>query len=447
MLRETRNISLTFYLMLRNLRRLRWSKVKLEKYQDKCVRSVVYNAFENVAFYRKLLKAKGIYPADIKGVSDLEKIPVINKKLMKKFSSNDLISKEYDSRRLKALNTGGSTGQPFTIYINQKEDAWRKAIYLRANLTCGQRPGDKWVSIIDPQYSSGKNRTHKLLSFYYRNIIPITMPRKLQYKIIDGINPDILDGFPSALRLLAREQQTRQVYRMKPRMIFGSGELIDNNSIEHLEKTFSAPYFDQFGCTEIDRSAWQCIRRQGYHLDCDSVITQFVDKNGNEVSPEEKGEIVYTSLFNYAFPIIRYNIEDIGIKTDDECTCGINLPMMKVVEGRSNSFIVFPDDQIISPMRFIEILGAFKLEREIAQYRVVQETKTNIHIYVRKSDAQVDEQEITNILKNNIISGFTEIEFSVNKVNFDIKFVEQIPFTARGKLNVVTSKVNQPTAY
>jgi phenylacetate-CoA ligase len=230
--------------------------------------------------------------------------------------------------------------------------------------------------------------------------------------------------------------------RIAPRIIFGSGELIDKSTIASIEQTFNAPYFDQYGCTEIDRSAWQCNARQDYHLDCDSVITQFVDPDGQEVSVGEKGEIVYTSLFNYAYPLIRYNIEDVGIATDAECSCGIQLPLMKVVEGRTNAFLVFPDHTIVSPMRFIETLGAFRLEHAIDQYRVVQETPTHIIVYIRKTHSKVDETRIAQLFKTNIQQGFANHASSVKRLNLEIAFVEDMPRTTRGKLNVVTSRVN-----
>jgi phenylacetate-CoA ligase len=388
-----------------------------------------------------LFKSAGLHPNDIKGVSDLNKIPVVSKRMMKKYPSEDLVSKQYSPQVLKTISTGGSTGQPFKMYINPIEDAWRKAIYLRANITCGQKLRDRWIAVIDPQYSSGENRVQKLLRVYYRVIVPVLLPRTLQYETVAGMNPDVLDGFPNSLSLLAKEKHSRNDDQIRPRIIFGSGELVDRASIDYIEKAFNAPYFDQFGCTEIDRSAWQCEERKGYHLDIDSVVTQFVDKDGEEAGLDEAGEIVYTSLFNYAFPIIRYNVEDIGLKTDDECSCGISLPLMKVVEGRSNSYIVFPDDKVITPMRFIELLGAFQLDKEIDQYQVIQETRTSLKILVKKTSAEIDEGKVRKTLKNNIINGLPEIT-GLDQMGIEVDFVDEIPRSPRGKLNVITSRVN-----
>ena len=427
--------------LLQSLRRLKWSRAELQEFQDRRLRSVLNNAYENVIFYHEVFKSAGLHPSDIKGVGDLYKIPIVTKRMMKKYPAKDLISTPHSPQSLKTISTGGSTGQPFRMYINSAEDAWRKAIYMRANITCGQKLRDRWVAIIDPQYSSGKNTVQKLLRLYYRVIVPVLLPRILQYETVARMSPDVLDGFPSSLNLLAKEKSSREDNRIKPRLVFGSGELADKGSIKYFEKVFDAPYYDQFGCTEIDRSAWQCKERDGYHLDIDSVVTQFVDKDGKETGLEEEGEIVYTSLFNYAFPIIRYNVEDIGMRTDDECPCGISLPMMKVVGGRSNSYLVFPDDRVVSPMRFIELLGAFKLDREIDQYQVVQETKTNMKILVKKTSAEVDEEAVAKTLRSNIVDGLPEVS-GLDQMDIDVDFVDEIPLSPRGKLNVVTSRVN-----
>jgi phenylacetate-CoA ligase len=134
-------------------------------------------------------------------------------------------------------------------------------------------------------------------------------------------------------------------------------------------------------------------------------------------------------------------VEDIGMRTDDECGCGISLPMMKVVQGRSNSYLVFPDDKVITPMRFIELLGAFKLDREIDQYQVIQETKTSMKILVKKTSAEVDEEEVAKTLRSNIVNGLPEVT-GLDKMGIEVDFVDEIPRSPRGKLNVVTSHVN-----
>jgi phenylacetate-CoA ligase len=423
------------------MNRLKWNERKLKDYQNLQVRRVIYNAFENVPFYRRIFQEKGIHPSDIRGINDLHKIPIFKKSDLKKLPPQDLISIKKNLSSLKKITTGGSTGKPFSVYLDSNEDAWRKAIYLRANIACGQKARDKWFTIIDAQYASGTSKLQELFGFYIRNIVPITLDRDTRLKIIQNQKPDILDGFPSALFLLAKDCEQKGGASIAPRLIFGSGELVDKHKISFLQKIFDAPYLDQFGCTEIDRAAWQCVKQGGYHMDVDSVIMQFVDEEGNEVSAGEDGEIVYTSLFNYSFPILRYNIEDVGVSINEKCSCGNNLPLMKLMMGRQNSYLVFTGNQIVSPIDFIEVLGAFKLEREIEQYKVIQEKIDYLRIIIQKTNPNIDERKIRETLTKNLKKFSENPLLREAKFSFDIDFVEEIPRTSRGKLNVISSNV------
>lgn len=436
------NLARISYYLFKAMKRLHWDREKLELYKNKRLRRIVKYAFDNVRFYHEVFRASGVHPTDIRTSDDLNKLPITRKREMRKCSRADLISRNFDGSNLKVLGTGGSTGEPFLVYVCAKEDDWRKAIYLRANVSCGQRIRDRWVAVDVAERAVDTSDFQGLVRVFARKVIPVTWDRASQLKAIANLNPDILDGFSGALWLLAKEAELRGVSSIRPRIIFGSGDLIDRSSRSYLEKVFDAPYYDQFGCTEVDRSAWQCPERVGYHIDVDSVIMQFVDEDGEEVASGERGEIVYTSLFNYAMPFIRYGTMDIGVPIDDECPCGRKLPLMKVVEGRSNSFLIFPDGHVVTPMSFIETLKAFKLAKEIDQYRVVQKKRNLVEIYVKKSSDSVDEDRIGSWLIANILDGLPKVErVDLSEVTFEVKFVDELPLSGRGKLNVVVSHV------
>jgi len=430
------------YDLLRALGRLNWERRKLQIYQEKRFREIVHYAYSNVPFYRQMFKTAKVSPSDIRSLDDLNKLPIIRKTDMKKRPDSELISQEFAIHSLRKLNTGGSTGQPFSFYISKEEDEWRKAIYMRANISCGQKLRDCWVAILDAERATEISSFQHKMGIFAQNIVPVTWSRKAQLETIERLKPDVLDGFSGALWLLAKEAELREARCIRPRIIFGSGELISQSSREYLEEYFGAPYYDQFGCTEIDRSAWQCTERSGYHMDVDSALMQFVDEDGLEVGRGERGEIVYTSLFNHAMPLIRYGVQDVGVPTDDICPCGINLPLMKVIEGRSNSFLVFAGGGIVSPMSFIETMRAFRYVKEIDQYRVLQKSEDLVEISIKKTDDTVDEQYLRNKLLSNIVEGLQKLEnVDLTGVEFDIRFVDELPLVGRGKLSVVSSNV------
>jgi phenylacetate-CoA ligase len=429
------NFARLMYYLACGLRRLYWDKDKLRRYQEKRLRAVVKYAYNYVPFYHEKFKEVGIRPEDIKSLNDLPKIPLVRKSELKMVPPRQRVSLEFDVEKLKAIRTSGSTGEPFTTYICGREDDWRKAIYMRANISCGQKPRDKWVVVTAPHHFHDTTGIQRRLGIYAQNCISVFMPVEKQVEVISGFKPDVLDGYSGALFLIAKEIDKKGLRVIRPRIIFGTADLADEASQRFMEDVYGAPYLDQFGCAEIDRSAWQCPEKVGYHMDIDSVIMEFVDENGEAVSPGERGEVVYTSLFNFAMPLIRYRVGDVGIPSDDECPCGRSLPLMKVVEGRRDSFLVMPNGHLVSPRVFTNAMSRFF--ESIVKYRIVQKKPDLFEVYIQ--------------LKGGVNKGILADEVakhlkSVLNPDYDIyvviRFVDDLSISKSGKLMAVVSEVN-----
>lgn len=410
----------------------------LDEYVNKKLRYIVKYSYENVPFYNRLLKESKVDPSQIKNKSDLSKISFINKSILKNNPLKDLLSTEFVDTKLNVVKSGGSTGEPFSTYITDSEKERRLAVQLRAFLRTGQRFYNRWASLeAFTDYSK-----HRTSSFIFPQIhVPLMWDTERKIDALKSFDPYVLDGLSSSIWTLARYVNENKVRGVSPKLVFGTGELISPVFRQEINKAFNADYFDHVSCTEVGRTAWECKAHIGYHMNIDTTITQFVDDEGEEVAPGERGEIVYTSLDNYAMPLLRYKIQDIGIPIDDECTCGVNLPMMKMIEGRHNSFIVLPNGLVISPWKFIESIKLYLLTDEINQYKVIQQRHDLIEIQIVKTNSQVDEEKIRNWVIQNIKDSFRENEINLSDIELKIVFKDSIPIAPSGKLNVVTSNL------
>lgn len=429
------NLLRVSYYLASALRRPYWERRKLRKFQEKRLQSVVNYAYHFVPFYHEKFRKAQIRPGDIRSLEDLSKLPLIKKRDLKLEDPRRLISSEFDMHNLKPDRTSGSTGQPFITYLTRTEDAWRKAIYMRANISCGQKPRDRWVFIAAPSHFSDTTSIQRRLGIFAQNCVSVFNSVDRQIALVDQARPQILDGYSGSLLLLAKEVERRGLKSIQPKIVFGSADFVDDASRRFMEEVFEAPYYDQFGCAEIDRSAWQCPEKIGYHMDIDSVITQFVDDEGVEVSEGESGEVAYTSLFNYAMPFIRYAIGDIGVLTDEECPCGRNFPLMKVVEGRKDSILRLPDGRLLSPRAVTNAISKFI--DEIIQYRVIQKRADLLEIYIRKKD-HVNER----YLQMELVKHLNRV-LDLDKYNviIDVLFVDEVPPSRTGKLVAVVSEL------
>jgi len=436
----TNLLRVTYYLAAA-LRRLYWRKNMLRRFQEKRLRSVVNYAYRFVPFYHEKFKEANVSPDDIKTLDDLSKLPVVKKDTARLVDPYRLVSVQFNLQGLKIVRTSGSTGKPFQVYLSRAEDDWRKAIYMRANISCGQKPRDRWVAITAPHHFGDTTRLQQRLGVFARLNIPVSSGLASQIQLVKEAKPDVLDGYSGSLLLLAREIERRKLETINPRIIFGTAELIDDRSIKIIENVFNAPFYDQFGCVEVDRTAWQCPERVGYHMDIDSVIMQFVDSEGNDVSSDERGEVVYTSLFNYAMPLIRYSVGDIGQYSLDECPCGRMLPLMKVLEGRKDSFILLPNGQLLSPRAFTVAMSMFKRYQDIEEFRIVQRRQNYIEFFIKTVHAQdtVERQVLEKELDAHIQK---TLDLQRLGVTISIKHMDEIHLSKTGKLTAVLSEVN-----
>jgi len=420
------------------LDRLSWSKDKLVKYQQAKISLIIKNAYDNVPYYHKLLRENRVYPNEIKTISDLQKIPVTKKMLYRKLPVEELLSKNSNMNELKTQTTSGSSGQPLKFYLNAMEDDWRKAIYLRCNISCGQTPFDNWAVITAPRHFNDTTGIQRITNIFAQHCISVFDKVDAQIEALRKMHVTVLDGYSGALYLVAKNVEKNGVRDVKPKMILGSADLIDVDSRRYIEKTFNAPYYDQYGCAEVNRMAWQCPERKYYHIDSDSVILEFIGKDGEVVGPGESGEVTLTSLYNVTMPFIRYAIGDIGQPSKEICTCGRVLPLMEVIEGRSDSFIMLPDGRKISPRVLTVGLSMFPYYNEIDRFRIVQKKLDSFDVYLSMKNKDMENQ----LLLDSLSAHFKKIlNVSENEVAFNGQFVDELPLDKTGRLSAVTSEI------
>ena len=420
------------------LRHTRWSSSELSKYQNKRVRAIVKYAYEHVPFYREKFSEVGLKPEDVKSIEDLNKLPIIGREELQR-NSERLVSEEFDVGKLGVVSTSGSTGKPLFTYITKKEEEFRHAKLLRPHIVCGQKPRDRWVLLGPPQHSKKLNRLQRMFRLYSPFFVSLFDAVPEQLRSIKMLKPDVLDGYSSSLFLLAQEIANSGFDGIKPKFIMGGAELLDESSLRIIEKSFNAPYYDQYASEELQMIAWQCREKDGYHVDADTVVLQIVDEKGDEVSPGESGEIVCTSLFNYAMPFIRYALDDVGIPSEEKnCKCGRSFPLMRMVEGRKDSMVKFSNGRKVPALVFGWIMEYYKFYRWVYQYQIVQKKVDSLKVFIKKKNDRCDENAMAAELVRHM---HKMLDVNESELSVVVEFVDEIPLDKSGKLRKVISEV------
>lgn len=225
--------------------RLEWNEEKLKKYQLKKLRHVINYAYEHVQFYRSKFRSVDLQPSDIRSLSDLSKLPITTKSELRQQSLENLVSNQYLHKRLRVVSTSGSTGNPLKVHMTGREDDWRKAIYMRANVCCGQKLRDKWMMITGPGHFSKLERLQQFFRIYSRICVSVFEDVDKQLLFARSLKPQILDGYSSAIVILARAMKNSGIEDVRPRIVFGNAEVITKASQKYIEDVFDAPYFDK----------------------------------------------------------------------------------------------------------------------------------------------------------------------------------------------------------
>ncbi|MDH5771011.1 MAG: phenylacetate--CoA ligase family protein, partial [Candidatus Bathyarchaeota archaeon] len=356
---------------LYELRKNQWLKPsELQRIQGKKLRAIIKHAYSTVEFYHKKFNAAGIKPDDIRTIEDLPKIPVTTKSEIRNgVRTEKILSKNRNPSKCHFERTGGSAGEPLDVIYDEKAVDFQKAVAVRSFLEIGVGFRDKWVVITTPQRTRMQKQWFQILRILSPTYLSVFDPVEHQVSVIKKLNPKVIAAYTSSLWLLAKAMREKRIDSIRPEVVYTSAEVLTDETRKFINDTFDLEIFDMFGCAEVGRSAWECAEHVGYHMDVDALAMEFV-KDNEHVASGEMGRLLYTSLYNYAMPLIRYDVGDMCVPTDELCPCGRGLPLIKHIEGRRDDLVVTPEGRILSP----HIFGIIMREIPgIVQYRIIQE--------------------------------------------------------------------------
>ena len=190
-------------------------------------------------------------------------------------------------------------------------------------------------------------------------------------EIVDGLNraqPTVLQGYPSALHLLAAEARQGRL-RIAPRDLCVSAEPLLPEIRAALEATWPVPIWNAWGTSEAGPMALSCGYGPGMHLSEDLVIVEPVDDRDRPVPPGVRSTgVLVTNLYNKVLPLVRYRIADEVVVLDEECPCGSQLGRIADIQGRREEWFRY-GEVLVHPVLFRDPLG---MAPNVVEYQVLQ---------------------------------------------------------------------------
>lgn len=282
------------------------------------------------------------------------------------------------------MRTSGSTGTYLKVnwdrrnYVDSVMETWllRKRYY-------GISPYDKRCDFYATVYEGNKLVVYpegqqtiiegNRISFNRNNLDEKRIEQI--YKEIYEFDPKWLMLQPSHAVLLAQCIEKRNFPKIKNlSFIECNGEILFEEVRMYLKNIFGCPVGNLYGMTETSTIAYECPYEQ-MHVCESNVLVEILDDNGKSIENGKEGNVVVTTLTNYAMPFIRYFIGDRGsVEIEHSCKCGNKSKVLKLTKGRTNDYVIDRNGDKIHAFIFIRPIEFVneRIGHIIKQFQIIQ---------------------------------------------------------------------------
>ncbi|WP_129777666.1 phenylacetate--CoA ligase family protein [Peristeroidobacter soli] len=324
-----------------------------------------------------------------------------------------------------ARHSSGSTGAVVSVSYNPHAGGWSWAQEYRSMHWFGIPTGSRTLLL----WGGG----HPLLDwvrncrvFSTRNLTFDQLERAKHYLLEQ--RPVLCMGLPSAIAQLARHVRAHTPHapeRLVPFVKLG-GEQVYPFQREEIAQHLGARVFESYGSTEMGPIAHECPAGSR-HIMSDHVYLEIF--NGDEpAGPGELGDLVLTSLFNRAMPLVRCRIGDRGRLSPDPCPCGLPHPVLSELVGRAADMFVTTEGTLVHGSEIGRRLQLFLSKAPLGSVgQVLFQQKDPTHWNVLVESAAGFNDELAAQLRQIVHSTFGE------NCRVDIERVALVPREKSGK--------------
>ncbi len=446
-----------------------WPTEKLERLQLDKLKALLLHAKRTIPHFRDLMSDVPEARVQNEPRTVYAGLPYLLKETVRDNFPHRMVSESYARRDYRETATAGSTGRPLKYVVSRPAYASWWAQHLRAFEAAGYRLGDRIVYIAAVRELTG---TRRVRDFLIRQIQldAYQTSQSLFEEYVSRIRryrPRILRGYPEMLFLLADAAERKGITDIRPVSVITNSNKLHDFQRRHIERVFQAPVFDYYSCPESGAFAFECEKREGYHLALEHGFAELADDKWRPINPAGvrgavTGAVVSSNLDNMAMGFIKYVTGDFARVTGAAgasgetaesgagdpgtlgraCSCGRGLPLIDAVEGRAHSLIVTKDGRYLHGVLFEGLSLHTETLKSLGQWvdriQFVQETPDLVVMKVvrerKGDDPEVEEKALR--------TAVSEVKNLLGPGMFvEVELVERIEQPLSGKRQLVVSKV------
>jgi phenylacetate-CoA ligase len=190
------------------------------------------------------------------------------------------------------------------------------------------------------------------------------------------LQPAVLEANPSLLARLARHAARTGAEVYQPRLVTLTYEFPSRVQLAAIRRVFRSPIASSYGSTEAGYVFMECEhgrlhQNAGF---CRVDLQPLADGPGSR----GVGRILVSTFGNPWFPLVRFEIGDIGRPAAGPCPCGRTLGItLDAIEGRMVSVCVGQAGRLVTHDQVDEAIAR---QDGVAQYRLLQKSPTDVRL-------------------------------------------------------------------
>jgi phenylacetate-CoA ligase len=349
---------------------------------------------------------------------------------------DDMICDRYEGRLFHCV-TSGSTGTALRFKQDSSHFGWVEACQDRAHAWWGIDRADRRLILWGRPVAGGaKAQARAWMLSRLRNALSFNTFEELSdpffARMVDALlrfRPKLVYGYASSIGALAEYMDRKGIVlprAARPRLVEFTGDHMFAAEKETAERVFGASVASLYASSEAGSLSYTCPQG-GLHISSDHLLVEFLREDGTPAGAGEQAEVVVTTLNNFAMPLIRYRVGDLGSFSERTCTCGVTLPLMNLEVGKVADRITTSSKSLVSSYS-LDYINKHLLRTGVRGIRhfLVEQTATDdfvLHI-VREEpfDPRCVEFFVAKMK-----------EFLGESIRTEVRFTDAIPVSASGK--------------
>jgi phenylacetate-CoA ligase len=408
----------------------------LLEYQAKRLRALLNHCGAHVPYYRDLFRRVRFDPAAFADLDELRRLPFLDKELVRS-NVDKLLADNIPPKKLHLFSTGGTSGEPLSVWNFADSGARERAFIYAVWRRVGFRPDDRrailrGIPVHDPPHwrYDAEERATVYSNMYLRSDNAGAFARAM----IDN-GDRYLHSYPSSLTIFASYLEQHGIEPPRFEALLTSSENMSPAQRQRIESFYGCRAFEWYGHSENLILAAQCEHSDLYHVVPEYGVAEVVTPDGDLAGEGVEGELVGTTLWNYAMPLIRYRTGDwatAGPATP--CACGRSHDLLQAIHGRrANEVVVGRNGNLIPLTALDPYTPSFS---RVVRIQFRQQEPGVVELCVVRGAGYTDADT------NSILSSIRLLLGS--SLDVQVTFPDHVPLTEAGKHRLLVQELQIP---